>query len=150
MHLIFCSFLIICVFAALIGISTAMASKHPRQMLSYKPNYCISVYFFLLCKRWTKNWLSCWDLQSGGQWHKVHLEASHSSCTPGADCGANAIKDLYSDSDDGEQSTLGSLQTTESWEGQYLNTRNYLFTLWLVKQQKRLPTDIAFTGCGPG
>lgn len=45
LHLIFYSFLIICIFAALIGISTAVASKHPRQMLSYKPNYCICVLF---------------------------------------------------------------------------------------------------------
>lgn len=68
----------------------------------------------------------------------------------GLTVGPMLLKVFFSDSDDGEQSTLGSLQTTESWEGQYLNTRNDLFTLWLVKQQKRLPTDIAFTGRGPG
>ena len=43
----FYSFLfIICAFAALIGVSTAVASEHPRQMLSYKPNCYVSVYIF--------------------------------------------------------------------------------------------------------
>lgn len=61
-HLMFYSFLfIICAFAALIGVSSAMASEHPGQMLSYNANCYVSIYIFLLGERWTENWLSCWD-----------------------------------------------------------------------------------------
>lgn len=76
LHLIFYSFLIICIFAALIGISTAVASKHPRQMLSYKPNYCICVlfcfWFFLTVQN--VDWKLAELLGFTGWWHKVQLE----------------------------------------------------------------------------
>lgn len=87
LHLIFYSFLIICIFAALIGISTAMAPKQPRQMLSYKPSY-----FCLMFLLWTKNWL-----RFAGWWSVAQGPAggSHQSCAPGADCGASAIKNLH-------------------------------------------------------
>lgn len=60
-HLVFSSFLIICAFAALVVVSTAMASQHPRQMLSYKPSCRVSLYSFLLRVRQTENGLSCWE-----------------------------------------------------------------------------------------
>lgn len=47
----------------------------------------------------------------------------------GLTVGPVLLKIFFSDSDDGEQSTLGSAQTTESWEGWCLNARNDLFTL---------------------
>lgn len=46
-HLMLYSFLLlICTLAALIDVSTAMASEQPGQMLSYKPNYYVSFYTF--------------------------------------------------------------------------------------------------------